>query len=113
MISKKLTILFPPHVTPILCDRLFGFFLDMVCFFCLFFTFSGTVHRLVVPSFGHLEHPCSHQVFVGAVCWCVTPASLNTKQEQTHEHSTQPHLQTQLAFRATKIKPTQLELLKR
>lgn len=88
------------------------FFRYGVLFFLVFFfTFSRTVHRLVVSSFGHLEHPCSHQVFVGAVCWCVTPASLNTKQEQTHEHSTQPHLQTQLAYRAAQIKPTQLELL--
>lgn len=62
------------------------------------FTFSGAVDRPVVSSFGHLQHPCPQEVFIGAVCRCVTPRAFDQKQEQTKKRDTELHLRTQRDF---------------
>lgn len=62
------------------------------------FTFSGAVDGAVVSSFGHLQHPCPQQVFIGAVCWRVTPRALDQKQEQAQMSTTKLHLSTQHNF---------------
>lgn len=62
------------------------------------FTFSGAVDGAVVSSFGHLQHPCPQQVFIGTVCWCVTPRALEQKQEQAQKSTTKLHLPTHYNF---------------
>lgn len=62
------------------------------------FTFSGAVDRPVMSSFGHLQHPCPQEVFIGAVCRCVTPGPFDRKQEQTKKRDTELHLRTQRNF---------------
>lgn len=62
------------------------------------FTFSGAVDGPVMSSFGHLQHPCPQQVFIRAVCRCVTPRPFDQKQEQTKKRDTKLHLHRQRNF---------------
>ena len=67
--------------------------LHLKCMCQELFTFSGAVDGPIMSSFGHLQHPCTQEVFIGAVCWCVTPHPLDQKQEQTESRDTQ-HIHT-------------------